>query len=204
MLRQILLNILETVWPMLTIIFTILITFRAVYLYKNNIKFVFYKDMICLLFVFYVICLFQTVTFQDVGWSTSNFIPFKEIFRYNIFSSLFIRNVLGNVLMFIPYGLFIGYIFKEKKVFLPILLTLIISFVIESVQLWIGRVFDIDDIILNIVGGTTGFLLYKLFIDIKNHLPKFLQSNIFYNIVVFVIMILIILYLLNIISFGGL
>ena len=79
MLRQILLNILETVWPMLIIIFTILITFRVVYLYKNNIKFVFYKDIIYLLFVFYVICLSQTVTFQDVGWSTSNFIPFKEI-----------------------------------------------------------------------------------------------------------------------------
>ena len=146
MLRQILLNILETVWPMLIIIFTILITFRVVYLYKNNIKFVFYKDIIYLLFVFYVICLFQTVTFQDVGWSSSNFIPFKEMLRYNIGSSLFLRNVLGNVLMFIPYGIFTGYMFKEKKLYLPVILTLIISFVIESVQLWIGRVFDIDDI----------------------------------------------------------
>lgn len=204
MLRQILLNILESVWPMLIIIFTILITFRAVYLYKNNIKFVFYDDMISLLFVFYVICLFQTVTFQDVGWSTSNFIPFKEILRYNFGSSLFFRNVLGNVIMFIPYGLFTGYMFKEKKFYLPVLLTLIISVVIECVQLWIGRVFDIDDIILNVVGGTIGFMIYKLFIDIKNHLPKFLQSKIFYNIVVFVIMVLLMLYLFNILSFGGL
>ena len=31
------------------------------------------------------------VTFQDVSWSTSNFTPFKEIFRYEIGDRLFYK-----------------------------------------------------------------------------------------------------------------
>ena len=41
-------------------------------------------------------------------------------------------------------------------------MTLGISVIIELIQLKIGRAFDIDDIILNIVGGILGYFLYRI------------------------------------------
>ena len=71
-------------------------------------RFVYYKEAFGLLFCLYIMILFYVVTFQDVSWSTSNFIPFKEMFRYSIGSPLFYRNVIGNMLMFLPYGFFLS------------------------------------------------------------------------------------------------
>lgn len=36
------------------------------------------------------------------------------------------------------------------------------SVTVETTQLLIGRVFDIDDIILNIIGGIVGYGIYRL------------------------------------------
>ena len=43
-----------------------------------------------------------------------------------------------------------------------LLLTFIVSLSIETIQLSIGRVFDVDDVILNVLGGLIGFILYKV------------------------------------------
>ncbi len=203
MLRETIQNILDNVWPMLIIICTIAISLRVVYLYQKKEKFVFYKEIFLLGFIIYVICLFHTVTFQDVGWSSSNFIPFKEMLRYSLGSPLFIRNVLGNVLLFVPYGFFITYLFKFKKVGFPFLLTFILSLVIESTQLWIGRVFDIDDIFLNIIGGMLGYSFMNLLEQTRLHFPSLLKKTWFYNIITIFILIMIVLYLSNIIQIGG-
>ena len=61
---------------------------------------------------------------------------------------------------------------KCKKIKLPCFLTLIVSLTIEVVQLNIGRTFDIDDIILNTLGGLIGFILCKLFHKITLKFPK--------------------------------
>lgn len=203
MLRETMRNILDNVWPMLIIICTIVISLRVVYLYQKQEKLIFYKEIFMLGFIIYVICLFHTVTFQDVGWSSSNFIPFKEMLRYSLGSPLFIRNVLGNVLLFVPYGFFITYLFKFKKIGFPFLLTFILSLVIESTQLWIGRVFDIDDIFLNVIGGMLGFYLMHLLEQMRSHFPKLLRKPWFYNIVTILFLVIVILYLFNIIQIGG-
>lgn len=203
MFRETIQNILDSVWPMLFIICTILISLRVVYLYQNKEKLIFYKEILMLGFIVYVICLFHTVTFQDVGWSSSNFIPFKEMLRYSLGSPLFIRNVLGNVLLFVPYGFFITYLFRFEKVAFPFFLTFLLSLVIESTQLWIGRVFDIDDIFLNVIGGMLGYLLMHLLFQMKDHFPSLLQKTWFYNMVTVIFLILAILYLCNVISIGG-
>ncbi|MDD3341739.1 MAG: VanZ family protein [Bacilli bacterium] len=203
MLRETVLNILDNVWPLLIIICTILISLRVVYLIRNHEKVYFYKEVLSLGFVIYIICLFQTVTFQDVAWSTSNFVPFKEMLRYQFGSPLFIRNVLGNVLLFLPYGFFITYFFKFKKYRTPLFLITILSVVIESTQLLIGRVFDIDDIMLNIIGGSFGYLLCKGLLECKEHFPKLLKKTWFYNIIITGLLLFIGLYLFDIIEFGG-
>ena len=90
-------------WPMVLISTIIIVSFRIAYLWKTHTKFVLYQDLLLLCFILYVLCLFQVVTFQDtVSWSSNNFIPFKEIFRYDFGSRLFIKNVVGNMLLFLP------------------------------------------------------------------------------------------------------
>ena len=197
MLRQTILNIVDNVWPMLIIISTILITIRISYLILEKKSFVFYKEVFSLLFVIYIISLFHTVTFQDVNWSTSNFIPFKEMFRYRLGSNLFIRNVIGNVLMFMPYGFFLHYFLRKCNGKMAFFLVLILSVVIESTQLYIGRVFDIDDIILNVLGGIIGFYFFHYLNDFRELFPQLLKKNWFYNIIVLLFLIFMILYLLG-------
>ena len=94
-------------WPMVFISMIIMVTFRLCYLIKNKEKIVVYKEVSMLIFGIYILCLFQVVTFQDdTSWASNNFIPLKEILRYNNMSRLFIKNVLGNMIMFLPFGFF--------------------------------------------------------------------------------------------------
>ena len=186
-------QILLDIWPSLLICCVIMISLRITYLIKNNIKFVFYKEILMLGFIMYVIALFEVVTFQDVSWSSSNFIPFKEMLRYDFGTKLFFKNVVGNMIMFIPFGFFTSYFLKLKKVYSVFLLTLLTSITIETTQLLIGRVFDIDDIILNIIGGLIGYLIFKIIYKIK-----FLKKEFIYNIIMIVVLIAIILYLLGV------
>ena len=82
--------------------------------------------------------------------------------------------------MFIPFGFFISYILKILKVKHAILFTIITSLTIEVTQLCIGRVFDIDDVLLNILGGIIGFYMYYFFHIIKNK-SKTLKIPFIYN-----------------------
>ena len=186
-------QILLDIWPSLLICCVIIISLRITYLIKNNIKFVFYKEILMLGFIMYVIALFEVVTFQDVSWSSSNFIPFKEMLRYDFGTKLFFKNVIGNMIMFIPFGFFTSYFLKLKKVYSVFLLTLLTSITIETTQLLIGRVFDIDDIILNVIGGLIVYLIFKIIYKIK-----FLKKEFIYNIIMIVVLIAIILYLLGV------
>ena len=165
-------------WPMLLISIVVLVSFRISYIIKKNDKFVFYKELLMLSFIIYILCLFQVVTFtDDVTWSTNNFIPFKEILRYSITSRLFLKNVIGNMLMFLPFGFFISYYLTAKKPWLPLLLTFVASVAIEIVQMIIGRVFDVDDILLNLLGGTAGFYIFLILHRIGERFPKVFHNE---------------------------
>ncbi len=202
LIRQSILQILGEVWPTILICSVIAISMRITYIIKNKNEFIFYKELLSFTFLIYVLCLFYVVTFQDVGWSSSNFIPFKEMFRYSLGSRLFIKNVLGNIIMFAPYGFFVSYYLDLKKPKASIILVLMLSLAIETTQLVIGRVFDIDDIILNVLGGFVGFYFYHSLDAIRNHLPRFLRKPLVYNIIISIIAIIFIMYMLNMINVG--
>ena len=165
-------------WPMLIISIVIMVSTRITYLIEEKEKIVIYKELLMLCFAIYILCLFQVVTFQDdVTWSSNNFIPFKEILRYSITSRLFWKNVVGNMIMFLPFGFFISYYLKAEKPTLPLILTFIASIAVEIVQMCIGRVFDVDDILLNLLGGTIGFCIFHVLRRIGNRLPKFFHNE---------------------------
>lgn len=191
-------NIIYNIWPMILIMTVILISFRIVAISKNKEKIVLYEELLKYSFIIYIISVFYVVTFQDVSWSTSNFVPFKEMFRYPLFSKLFFKNVIGNMLMFLPYGFFVSYFLKINKARIIFILSTIVSITIETTQLIIGRVFDVDDIILNVIGGILGYFVYQILHRIKDKLPSLLKNNYFYNIIILIFIGAILAYLYKI------
>lgn len=202
MIKDVFNEVLPDVWPMIIIITVIVSSLRITYIITRHKKFLLHRELIYLIAIIYILCLFHVVTFQDVNYGISNFTPFKEIFRYSFGSPKFIRNVVGNIVLFIPYGFIASYLLKNKRFSVITILTIIVSVTIETVQYYIGRVFDIDDIILNVLGGIVGFLLYIGFDAIKNRLPKFFRSDAFLNFLIILIIVLIIVYSFNLNIFG--
>lgn len=202
MLTDALIEIFVKNWPMLLIFITIVASLRITYLLVQKKKFYLYKEILALAFIVYILSLFYAVTFQDVSWSSSNFVPFKEIFRYEFGSYRFIKNALGNLIIFMPYGFFVGYIISSIKYRYIIILSIITSVTIEVTQLAIGRVFDIDDIILNVLGGILGFTVYIILEKIKDKLPVMFQKELFYNIITLVVILLVALYFVTYIGIG--
>ena len=194
MIKETITDIFEYIWPMIVIVVTIIASIRIFYLINNKKSFKLYEELVSLSFIIYILSLFYLVTFQDVNYGTSNFTPFKEMFRYNFGTRLFIKNVLGNILLFVPLGFYASYYIKSKKFYFPFIVVAISSITIEFTQLNIGRTFDIDDIILNVVGGIIGYLLYKF----GGHLPKFTKKTWFLNLVTILLLAFFIIYLLNI------
>lgn len=183
-------GVIDMTWPMLLISVVVVVSLRITYLIKNREHFTLYQELLALSFIIYILCLFQIVTFQDtVSWSSNNFIPFREIFRYHIGSRLFLKNVLGNVLLFMPFGFFSSYYLKFKKPWVILGLTLVTSFSIEVIQMSIGRVFDVDDILLNIVGGYFGYLIYSVISRIGDRAPDFFKNEIFLDAISIIILV---------------
>ena len=189
MIKNTLNETLNSVWPMLTIFLVVIISVRIAYILINKEKFVFYKEFMTLVFVIYALMLFELVTNRDLGGSGINLIPFKEIMRYDFNSELFKYNVIGNLVMFMPFGYFVSNYIKANKIYQITILSAIASFTVDFVQLQIGRAFDIDDVILNIIGGICGFLIYICLNAIKKHLPGIFQRDIIYNILCVIITI---------------
>ena len=123
---------------------------------------------------------FVDFRFNSLSKSSFNAIPFqsiiyylKELFLGDKDSRMVARlNVLGNVILFIPMGLILGMIIHKKKIGLMALITVITSLSIEIIQFFIGRSFDIDDIILNVVGAIIGYLVCSLINQIKKREHK--------------------------------
>ena len=179
-------TVIANTWPMVLLTVVILVVLRIGYLIKYKEKFVFYKEFLILSFIVYILCLFQLVTMQDVpGEHGVNITLFKEITRYTVGSHLFYHNVIGNIALFVPFGFLTSYYLDLKKKRYNLLLTLLISVTIELIQLRIGRAFDIDDIILNIVGSFIGYLLYRLIDRIFENKSEVLKGNITIAIILF-------------------
>lgn len=191
-IRDITLDMLDTTWPMLVISCLVAMVLRITYLVINGKKFVLYEELLKLFFIIYILCLFQIVTAQDVSFGGVNIIHFKEIFRYEPGTYLFYKNILGNVLLFLPFGFFVGYFTKVNKISVVFLITFIISLSIETTQLAIGRVFDVDDVILNVLGGILGFILYKILSKI---IPEKLKKNWIFNIIIIILILVIVRFL---------
>lgn len=98
-----------------------------------------------------------------------NLIPFREIARFYVYRDVvgakaFVLNLFGNVIAFMPFGLFIPILSARRRNLKSILkMMFFLSLAIEIIQL-LTRTgsFDVDDLILNTLGGVLGYLLFVI------------------------------------------
>ena len=193
-------SVIKMSWPTLVIVLTIVVILRVTYIMTSDKrKFCLYEEIFEILFLAYLVLLFQLVTSQDLPGGGTNLMPFREILRYDVGTKAFYKQVFGNILLFIPLGYFATSYCKIKGLGTITLVSLLSSITIEVTQHYIGRTFDIDDIILNVVGGIVGFLIYTALNAIRNHMPKFLQRDWFYNLLSVLLLIALVLYTYKII-----
>ena len=96
-----------------------------------------------------------------------NIILFQEIKRFIYHADILgikavIVNVIGNVVVFMPFGYFVPRISKRAVgVITTVLFSFEFSLLIEIMQLISKKgTFDVDDLFLNTVGGFLGYLAY--------------------------------------------
>lgn len=102
-----------------------------------------------------------------------NLVPFQTIkMMLNVVNTSYgFFNLFGNILIFVPIGFSIPFLWKSRRSFLNTLLYGAgISVLIEILQLPLERGTDIDDVILNTVGVILGFMVYAL---VKTTAPRF-------------------------------
>ena len=109
-----------------------------------------------------------------------NLTLFQEIGRYYGIGvrtgawKLFYFNVIGNIVVFVPLGLFLPRIFQRcRNLFVTALVSLELSFIVEVIQL-VTRVgsFDVDDLLLNMIGGFAGGILFWMHCGYKRLFGK--------------------------------
>lgn len=113
---------------------------------------------------------FGDVSIWEYARYQMNLVPFKTILGYirayyngSMSKIIPLRNLIGNLVMFFPWGIYLPLLFEKTRYWKKYLvITIIVLFGIEVVQFF-GRLgsFDIDDLILNLVGAMIGFMLYK-------------------------------------------
>ena len=124
----------------------------------------------------YLVVLIRIVLFKQVALynlfaaigsmeRTISIIPFKsllDMINNNISVTRILENILGNIAIFIPFGLLLPIVQKDKSKKI-ILYGLITSALIEIIQyVFALGSSDIDDLMLNTLGTVIGYLLYKI------------------------------------------
>lgn len=125
------------------------------------------------LFVIYVLFVVYFLLLSDVYGRTGemqeyhyNLVLFKEIKRFwnyrekiGLFRAA--TNLLGNVVIFMPFGFFMAMASKSRSIFTVTSYSFGLSLLIEVVQLLtkVGR-FDVDDLLLNTAGGILGYVIF--------------------------------------------
>ena len=112
--------------------------------------------------------------FQSYEYSSVNF-EFFRVFRlvHRVGAYAFIRYFLCNMLMMVPISLFSCLLYNGAKAYRGIFIGFSGSVLIEFVQIFVGRCFDVDDIILNTTGAVIGAMIYMLLV---RFVPEFIQK----------------------------
>ncbi len=107
-----------------------------------------------------------------------NLVLFKEIkrfweYRHQVGLFAMFTNLFGNVLIFMPFGFFMPMASKYHSFFSALFWSFSLSLGVESFQL-VSKVgcFDVDDILLNTIGGALGYVVFVICAAIRRRYVK--------------------------------
>ena len=127
------------------------------------------------LFVLYIFYLLYFLIFSDWYGRTGvsreyqyNLVLFKEIkrfieYREELGAFAVFTNLFGNILIFMPFGFFISMASRARGFFMTLFYSFGLSLCVEVFQLLtkVGS-FDVDDLLLNTIGGVLGYILFSI------------------------------------------
>ena len=108
------------------------------------------------------------------SYVSSNFVPFETISLYmnqlqGPFAEIAFYNLAGNIILFVPFGVFIPFLWRKMSSPLTMLVVaLCIPLFIEGTQYFIGRSVDVDDVILNMTAIYVGYLMFSVGYKLRN------------------------------------
>lgn len=124
------------------------------------------------IWILYLLFFMNSRNNQINGYYLIRPFPFQSI-RYVLFEAGFIpiemyKNILGNIILFIPYG-FLGLLYPTFNNFKNLLVAfLIVINILEFSQYFFNLGFaELDDVILNTLGMSIGYMIYKKWFFIK-------------------------------------
>lgn len=124
---------------------------------------------ICIFMILYETILFRrpknTMTYElALFWSYRLAFAGKKYYAVEI---------IDNILLYIPFGFMLPAVFKNQKVWKMVLVILLMTAAIESIQL-VTRIglFEFDDIMDNTMGGVIGLGMYALVGKLKYAVRK--------------------------------
>lgn len=130
------------------------------------------KTWIAIVFVLYLGILIYVLFFSARFGRTQgnvhgvNLVPFNEINRFykgpeSLASGLFWLNIAGNIAAFLPMGLLVALLAPRKPYGLFAIAAVYVASTVAEVLQYVFNVgsFDIDDVILNTIGGLIGILI---------------------------------------------
>ncbi len=120
------------------------------------------------LFIIYLLALVWIIVFKmefsfaDINdMQNLNLDPYSAPARIN--GEVVYEEIYFNILAFLPFGLYLGILFKKWNVYQNILVFLLVSLSFEIVQyIFAIGASDITDVINNVLGGIIGMILFKL------------------------------------------
>ena len=134
-----------------------------------------YRILGKVMFVLYIAFLVYFLCFAEWYGRTEpsegyryNLVLFKEIMRFieyreelGVFAVF--ANLFGKILIFVPYGFFISMASTSRGFFQTLFYSFALSLGVEIFQLF-ARVgsFDVDDLLLNTLGGVLGYILFLI------------------------------------------
>lgn len=125
--------------------------------------------LLSILFIYIVIVLGATIgnrmSIESKSISLHLFSSYKD--ACNNFSAGAWRNIILNILMFVPLGILLPLIFKDcRKYWVTYLIGIFFTLFIEVIQLISGRgIFEVDDIFNNTLGCIIGYGIVMIFIS---------------------------------------
>ena len=107
----------------------------------------------------------RTGTVEEYRYNLELFREIRRFITYREQLGMFavFDNLLGTLLIFVPYGFFISMAAERRGFFKTLFFSFGLSLCVELVQLAtrVGS-FDVDDILLNTIGGIFGYILFAI------------------------------------------